>query len=201
LPRERLLRRLTWGYLVFQAALMVAVRVGDGSEAFLEGAAARGWSVVLWLQAVPAALAMARSGPLDDGLLALGEARGIPAATLLPRVHRAPWSRLLRALAPAAAALALWPLLLSLGAAPGAFALRLALLCLLLAIASLASLCLMGLALLLARLLPSGPAPRAFLLLLLGPWLLASLAGLPAEASLPGIYRALVGFVLGLAPS
>ena len=195
------LQRLAWGYLGAQSLLMLMVRVGDGQAAYLEGAIARGWTVVLLLQIFPAALAMARTSKVfDPGVIALAEAHGHPEETIIARARHAPLRWLLRRIAPAALALGLWPALLMLGAPTGHLGRRWLVALLLALVSTTAAAALAGLGMAAGRWL-QGRGSWGFSLFLWGPWALAALLDLPAETSLPGFYRTLIGLVLGLAPS
>ncbi|MDW8251626.1 MAG: hypothetical protein RMJ98_20210, partial [Myxococcales bacterium] len=113
LPLPPRLRRLVGGYLGLQALLMLVVRIGDGPEAFLEGAVARGWSVLLLLQAVPLAWRVARSGGKlrDESAWPLADLLGVRPEDFAARARLAPLRTVLRSFLPALVALCAWPLL------------------------------------------------------------------------------------------
>ncbi len=170
-PGGRALRLLSWAYLAFQSLLLLIVSRSDGEDAFLEGATARGFSVILVLQALPLAMALARAGDelLDEGLLTLAEQRGYPREAVRRRAIYAPLRALLVAMGPALLALGLWPLLLSLGVGPARLLPRVGVTWMLCALALLAGAALLGLGRLLGRLL--GPRGSwALLALVVVPW-------------------------------
>lgn len=199
-PREARLRRFAWGYLLFQAVLMLAVRVSDGAESFLEGAVARGWAILLLIQVFPLALAISREGVPDDSWArSLAELRGYAPADVVQSARSAPLRALRDLLVPAGMALLFWPGLLLLGDSPGRFALRLGIVLLLGLLSAVGALLLLGLGGLLGRHLPVARAPWALVILFWGPWILGGVAEIPA-LSLPGLFRMALDAVLGLAP-
>ena len=199
-PSSPSLRRLGWAYLGVQGGLMLVVRLADGGEAYLEGAVARGWSIFLLLQAIPAAVALARGGGgvLDEGAWTLADLQGIPREVFLARARLAPLRAQLRMFLPALLALGAWPAALLLGTPPAQLGLRLLVVVLLALAGLLGAAALLALGAAAGRWLPPTRAPWALLAFLLGPWLLASLADLPDHASAPGLFHALTRGILGL---
>lgn len=201
-PAARPFRILSRVYLALQAFFLLVVRLADGSEAFLEGAVARGLGVMLLLQALPIALGVARGGgdAPDEGAVALAGLRGYPRAAVLGRAIYAPLRAVGVAMAPALIALGLWPLFLSIDDEPLRLLQRIGLTALLCVAAMMAAAALVLLGVLVGRRVPGPRAPWALLALLVVPWVGAWALDLPREASLPGLYRSLIERLLGLAP-
>jgi hypothetical protein len=194
----RRLQRLVWAYLALQALLMLAVRVGDGHEAFLEGAVARGWSVLLLLQAFPMALAVARAGgkPHVDEVWTLADLLGVRPEDFAARARLAPLRALVRAFLPALGALLAWPLVLLLGTPADHLALRVLVVALLTLAALLGAAVILALGAAAGRLLPPERAPWALAALLGAPWLISLATDLPV--SLPGLLGTLNRWLLAL---
>lgn len=199
-------RRWVWGYLLFQAMLMLLVRISDGNDSFLEGAVARGWSILLLLQFHPLAIAVARNSPSPwstrselTWARSLASLRGYSVAMVEQRAKSVPWLSLRDFLGPASVALLLWPGVLLLGDTPTRFALRLLVLVLLGLLSSLSGLVLFGLGGIFRRYFSAGYAPWVLLLVVWGPWVLGELMKISA-ISLPGLFLMVQDAVLGLAP-
>jgi hypothetical protein len=178
-------------------AAMLVVRVADGPDGFLEGVVARGATSQLLLASLPLAwgLTMGGPAPVSEGVAALAELRGFSRSEVERRAFRAALLRSAVVVLPPVAALAIEACLLSL---PDLHELGHRLLTgsaqVLLALLASAGLAALGGTL--ARLTPRHGKP-ALLGILLLPWAISFLPGIPRELSLIGIYQFAVRAVLG----
>jgi hypothetical protein len=178
-------------------AAMVVVRVADGPAAFLEGVVARGASSQLLLASIPLAWGLSRSGPapVSEGVMALAELRGFTRSEVDRRALLVALRRAIVLVLPPVAALALEACLLSLPdlAELGHRVLTGGAQVLLVLLASVGLAALGGTV---ARLAPRH-GKTALLAVLLLPWAISFLPGIPRELSLIGLYQFAVRGLLG----
>ncbi|MFT3768629.1 MAG: hypothetical protein QM820_24550 [Minicystis sp.] len=194
--RARAARIGAWLVVIGFAGVAVVVRAGDGAEASLSGVVARAAYWVVWLAGAPLALAAAEDhGAVDrrDGVQALAAMRGVSAAGLGS-------ARVLAAMAEIASTMGVPLFLLALLTAglagrAGAAMYRVGVGVGAVAFAVVAGVTLGGLGAACGRI---GRSRGRWLLaaVVLGPWLLADLAGHGAW-SIPGALGAVLDFALG----
>lgn len=178
-------------------AAMVVVRVADGPGAFLEGVVARGASSQLLLASLPFAWALSTSGPapVSEGVAALAELRGFARSEVDRRAQLAALRRAVVLVLPVVA-LAAEACVLSLPD-PGELGHHLLTGLGQVILVLLASVGLAALGGTMGRLTPRHGKP-ALLAVLLLPWAISFLPGIPRELSLIGLYQLAARGITGL---